>query len=112
MAQVTIDLFFVTGEGFEGHIALIPGEGESGFQLLQSASKALKQAGCAARPVKGYGGGSGNKSAPPPDKCPECDAAIAVKDWVKDGKAWKIYKCSKSEGHFKPVYKLQQGSNN
>ena len=105
MAQVTIDLFFVTGEGFEGHIALIPGEGESGFQLLQSASKALKGAGCAARPVKSYGGGSGKQSAAPPDKCPECGGEVIVKPWSKDGKNWNIYKC-KTESHFKPIYKL------
>ena len=106
MAQVTIDLFFVTGEGFEGHIQLIPGEGESGFTLLQSASKALKGAGCQPRPVKSFGGSGGKSAAPPPEKCPECGAAVIIKPWSKDGKNWNIYKCGINEGHFNPIYKI------
>jgi len=96
----------VTGEGFEGHIALIPGEGESGFTLLQTASKALKGAGCQPRPVKSFGGGSGKSASQPPDKCPDCGAAVVVKDWTKDGKSFKIYQCPSDKAHFKPVFKL------
>lgn len=105
MAQVTIDLFFVTGEGFEGHIALIPGEGESGFTLLQNASKALKGAGCQPRPVKSYGGGS-KQSAPAPEACPVCGEKVQVKPWSKDGKNFNIYQCPKDKEHFKPIFKL------
>ena len=102
MTQVTIDLFFVTGEGFEGHIALIPGEGESGFQLLQSASKALKQAGCAARPAKSYGGGGNKPKEPLPTICPTCQGEIIQKEWTSpENKIFIIHRCKSDEKHYK-----------
>ena len=106
MASVTIDLFFVTAEGFEGHVAVTPGEGESGFTLLQSASKALKGAGCQPRPVKSFGGSGGKPAAPPPEKCPECSVTVIIKPWSKEGKNFNIYQCPKDKEHFKPIFKL------
>ena len=108
MAQVTIDLFFITGEGFEGHIALVPGEGESGFTLLQTASKALKAAGCAARPVKSFGGGGGKPKEPPLAICPACQAEIVQKQWTSpDEKKFVIRFCKRDDKHYKkfvPVF--------
>ena len=101
MAQVTIDLFFITGEGFEGHIALIPGEGESGFTLLQTASKALKAAGCQARPVKSFGGG-GKPKEPPATICPVCTAEIVKKEWISpDKKRFVFHSCKRDDTHYK-----------
>jgi len=99
MAKVTIDIFFVTAQGFEGHVGLEPGEGESGLALLGSASAGLEKMGCLPRPVKSFGGGGGNRkqAEPAPGKaCPKCNGPVTAKSGKRqDGSNYSGFACMK-----------------
>jgi len=105
-----VDLFGLTPKGYELHLEIQDSDTEetitSTLKLMLRADNWLKSAGCAARPVKSYGGGSGKQSAAPPDKCPECSSPVQIKPWTKEGKNFNIYQCSQDKEHFKPIFKL------
>jgi hypothetical protein len=103
MAQAKLDLFFLTPGGFDGHLELTPGEGESAITLMSMADKKLAEMGCKPRPTPGRFGGSGGKAKEPlPASCPVCDGVLVAKDWTaKDSKKFKIWRCQADDQHFK-----------
>lgn len=101
MAQAELNIMFLTPNGLDGHLKLIPGEGESSMDLLKQAEGKLAAMGCKPRPQPGRGGGGnwgGKKAAEPaPGKaCPKCRGPVTFKSGKRgDGSQYEGYACMK-----------------